>query len=85
MPYLSWDTDRPPERPPDDADPLVWRLAYGLRTDHCRTDADGRCRGCAEPAPCRLLTVALQGLVLAVARGERYDLMLRESSDEDGT
>lgn len=75
MPHLIWDPEFPPEEPPDDADPLVWRLAYGLRGDHCRAD-DGRCAACQEPAPCRLLTVALRGLVLAVARGDRYRQLL---------
>lgn len=71
MPLL-WNPDHPPEEPPESADPLIWRLAYGLRGEHARRDADGRCAACREPAPCRLLAVALQGLVLAVARGERY-------------
>lgn len=76
MPHLIWDTEFPPEDPPPDADPLIWRLAYGLRSDHCRTDADGRCVACSEPAPCRLLTEALRGLVLAVARGDRYHQLI---------
>jgi hypothetical protein len=75
MPHLIWDTEHPPEQPPAAADPLIWRLAYGLRGDHIKADADGRCAACREPAPCHLLSVALEGLVLAMARGERYALL----------
>ena len=82
---LIWRFDEVPERPPDGADPLIWRLAYGLRGDHLPEDPEGRCAVCREPAPCRLLGVALQGLVLAAARGERYAALTRlEPSEEDG-
>jgi hypothetical protein len=57
-----------PAEPPAGADPLVWKLALELRAEHSTTDVDGFCATCGEFAPCELMKVAEQGLVLAVQR-----------------
>lgn len=68
MPHLQFDLMHAPADPPPGANPLIWRLAHGLRIDHARIDSEGLCTACGEAAPCEFATVALRGFLLAVGR-----------------
>lgn len=65
MSPVDWDPDHPPAEPPAGADPLLWRLAYGLHRDH-RPQTDGFCMTCREFWPCRPRHLAGQGFLAAV-------------------
>ena len=64
MPHVEWDPEHPPAEPPPGADPLIWRLAYGLHSDH-RPHTDGFCVTCREFWPCAPRRLADQGLAAA--------------------
>jgi hypothetical protein len=51
--------------PPDGAESLVWRLAYGLARDH-RDGVDGRCVICHAPWPCPSRYLAEAGFAKAL-------------------
>jgi hypothetical protein len=68
MPY---DPENPPPEPPRGADPLVWRLAYQVHSDH-RLGPDGRCtaEACVGVGwPCGAARLSAAGF--AVAAGSR--------------
>ncbi len=68
---LPYDPEDPPARPPAGADPLTWRLAYQVLSDHRRSPF-GACRSpLCEHAdwPCR--PARLAGLGLRTALGAR--------------
>jgi hypothetical protein len=64
VPTNRWFGD-PSAEPPDDADPLVWRLAYGLARDH-RDGEGGRCATCHAPWPCPSRELAQAGFAKAM-------------------
>lgn len=68
---MTWDPEDPPAEPPPDADPLVWRLSYGLYQDH-RVHTDGFCVTCKQFWPCPNRRTAERGL--AVAHAARWQL-----------
>jgi hypothetical protein len=65
MPHVDWDPERPPAEPPEGADPLLWRLAFGLYSDH-RPHNDGFCVTCGEFWPCAPRRLADQGFAAAL-------------------
>ena len=64
MPHVEWDPEQPPAEPPPGADPLIWRLAYGLHSDH-RPHTDGFCVTCRQFWPCAPRRLADQGFAAA--------------------
>lgn len=69
---VPFDPERPPEEPPPGIpQPMLWRLARRLFTDHqCSAAGTGpalalRCRTCGDPWPCRGRRLAERGLVAA--------------------
>jgi hypothetical protein len=83
MTYSDWDPQHPPEEAPAGADPLFWRLAFGLFRDH-RPDIDDRCVTCRAGWPCGPRRLADEGFAKAMgqyppAGGRRHE----ESGDSD--
>jgi hypothetical protein len=64
VPQAEWDPEHPPAEPPAGADPLIWRLAYGLYRDHY-PHTDGFCVTCREFWPCAPRRLADQGFSAA--------------------
>ena len=58
-------SDGPTAEPPAGADPLLWRLAYGLHRDH-RAQPDGSCVTCRQAWPCAPRGLADRGLSAAL-------------------
>jgi hypothetical protein len=57
--------DNPPEAAPEGADPLIWRLAYGLFRDH-QPGGGGECASCHRQAPCEWRLLAQAGFQKAL-------------------
>ena len=69
MARIPFNPDNPPEEPPRGAHPLIWRLAWQVRSDHV-PDADGfclarSCRTCWAHWPCHPRRLAEAGLAAA--------------------
>jgi hypothetical protein len=65
MPNVDEDPEQPSAEPPAGADPLIWRLAFGLHRDH-RPHNDGFCQTCRAYWPCAPHNLARLGFVAAV-------------------
>ncbi|HEX8627837.1 MAG TPA: hypothetical protein VF755_06675 [Catenuloplanes sp.] len=70
MTPLLFDPDNPPDEPPPGVrQPLLWRLAIGLRRDHDLDRTPGgqpdRCRVCRAPWPCLVRRTAERALLVA--------------------
>jgi hypothetical protein len=74
-----FDLDNPPAHPPEGADPLMWRLAYQVHTDH-ECSPFGWCRAaeCRQaPWPCRPARLAELGFATALGARAPWSMLNR--------
>jgi hypothetical protein len=71
--HLPYDPEDPPPEPPPGSDPLVWRLAYGLHSDH-QPDSYGWCVVCRPLTtwPCNSSRLSAVGFAAAVDSRTRH-------------